>query len=397
VLGLDVHHEQVTACAIIGKGDGDNALVFQTFTTFHNDCQELARWAKQLEIELVVMESTGVYWKSLNRALRGQGLKTIVANARHLKNVPGRKTDIADSQWLAILGRAGLVRGSFITSPDLEQLRLVSRARQKISGMLISQKNRLHKVLCDAGIRLSLVVSDLNGVSARRMIKILAAGGSIEEAMASIVTRLAAPPELIRKALEGHLTSAHLFVLRELLHSIEELEASIKRHESELLEGLKKYEWAIELLETIPGIDRIGAAMLLVEIGPDLTGFKSAADLASWAGLCPGNNESASKRKSGKIRKGNPWVRRLLCEMATAAKKTSSMLKGKYQSLVVRRGKGRSIMALAHKMLRIIYAIITKKEAYKDNTVDYEQLMVRRQAPRWIMALKKYGFWPRPA
>jgi transposase len=389
VIGLDIHHEQVTACALVG---GDEKAIFQTFGTFYNDCQALAKWAKGLDAELVVMESTGVYWKSVNRALQKQGLKTVVANARHLKQVPGRKTDVADSQWLAVLGRAGLVNGSFIINADFEHLRLISRQRKKIVGMLISEKNRLHKILADAGIRLSVVVSDLGGVSARQMIKCLIEGGNPDEALATISTKLQATPELIRLALDGDLTTSHKFVLGEIMHHIEALEGAITRFEVELLAGLSDNEWALRLLETIPGIDRVGAAMLLVEIGVEMSVFGDASHLASWAGLCPGNNESAGKRKSGKTRKGNPWVRHLLCEMANAARRTHSMLKAKYQSLVTRRGRGRSIMALAHKLIRIIFAMITRKEPYQDKAVDYEELLVKRKAPRWIQALKKYGY-----
>jgi transposase len=394
VIGLDVHHEQVTACAIVDENGENDSVIFQTFGTFHNDCQSLAKWASEFRPELVVMESTGIYWKAVNRALQREGLKTIVANARHLKRVPGRKTDMADSHWLAILGRAGLVSGSFIIGPDFEHLRLISRHRQKIAGMLSSEKNRLHKVLADAGVRLSLVVSDLHGVSARQMIKCLIEGGSADEAMSKIRTRLNTPLEVIRQALDGDLTTSHRFVLCEIMGHIEILEATIARFEDELLSGLTNYEWAMRILETIPGVDRVGAAMLLVEMGVDMDAFVDASKFASWAGVCPGNNESAGKRKSGKLRKGNPYLRHLLCEMANAARRSHSALKAKYQSLVVRRGHGRSIMALAHKLIRVIFALLSKKEPYQDKTINYEELMVKRQAPRWIRALKKYGFLP---
>lgn len=394
VIGLDVHHEQVTACAITSDKDSNTVAIFQVFRTFHNDCQALARWAKEFGAELVIMESTGVYWKAVNRALQQHGLKTVVANARHLKQVPGRKTDMADSQWLAIVGRAGLVNGSFIISPDFEHLRLISRQRQKIVGTMISEKNRLHKILTDAGIRLSLVISDLSGVSGRSMIKCLVNGGTPEEAMGCIKTKLKACPEMIRMALDGNLTTSHIFVLDELMRHIEELEAAKSRFEMKLLTGLEKYEWALQLLETIPGVDRPGAAMLVVEIGVNMEAFGSAAKLASWAGMCPGNNESAGKRKSGRTRKANSWIRRLLCEMANAARRTQCMLKAKYQSLVIRRGAGRSIMAIGHKLLRIIFAMLSKKEAYRDTTVDYEKMLVKKSAPRWIRALKKHGHLP---
>ena len=235
VIGLDVHHDQVTGCAIIDRGEGDANVQFQVFATFHNDLQSLAAWAKELEAEVVVMESTGVYWKSVNRALMQAGLKTIVANAWHLKQVPGRKTDIADSQWLAILGRAGLVGGSFMVASDLEHLRLISRLRQKYAGILAGEKNRLHKILTDAGLRLSLVVSDLNGVASRRMIECLIEGGSPEEALQLAGKRLRSSHQDIAKALQGELTSSHLVVLRTILNSIRQLESAIANLEAELI------------------------------------------------------------------------------------------------------------------------------------------------------------------
>lgn len=392
VIGLDIHHEQVTACALVDEGVGEAKVYFNTFATFHNDCLALAAWAKTFSPDIVVMESTGVYWKSVNRALRQAGIKTVVGNAWHLKQVPGRKTDIADSQWLAMLGRAGLIRPSFVPEPHMEQLRIIARHRQQLSRMLASEKNRLHKILSDAGIRLSVVVSDLQGVAAKKMIECLVWGGSPDEALRFATTNLKAPRASIRKALEGDLSRSHIFTLQRVLKHIKYLEEEMALQEAELIGGLEGEEWALRLLETIPGIDRVGAAMLLVEIGVDMSVFGSAAKLASWAGVCPGNNESAGKKRSGKTRKANHWVRRLLCEMAHAAKKTKSMFKAKYQSLAIRRGAKRSVFAVAHKMLRVIFTMLTRKQAYKDKTINYEELVVKRNGPRWLQQLQKYGF-----
>lgn len=233
--------------------------------------------------------------------------------------------DVHQAQRLASLARAGLLRASFIAKADLRSLRHIARHRQKLGGMLASEKNRL---------------------------------------------------------------MAH----------IEELEGRIVRFDAELLRSLQAagYGVPLQLLQTLPGIDLMGAAMLLMEIGSDMSVFGSAQRLASWVGMCPGNNESAGKRKSGRIRKGNAWVRRLLCEFAQAAGRSRCALKDKFQALNVRKGHKRSIVALGHKMLRTIYAMLSKKTHYVDKTVDYEALMVARNAPRWLQMLVKHGFVPTP-
>jgi len=397
VVGLDVHSDQITACAISVKADGQPESKFKVFGSTKRERRKLSAWVRHLKADLVVMESTGIYWKSVYRALERAGIKLSVVNARHIKNVPGRKTDMTDSLWLAMLGRAGLLRGSFVVSADLDALRLISRQRQKLTGLLTSEKNRFHKVLADSGVRLSCVVSDLHGQAARRMSNSLIEGGGAEDALALSGQRLKASQDQLKEALEGELTEAHRFVLREIMDHILELEERIHRFDEELLRGLAPYNWALALLQTIPGIDVISAAMLLVEIGVDMDAFGDSAHLASWAGLCPGNHESAGKRKSGRTRKGNRWVRRVLCEAANAARRTSCMLRDKFQTLAIRRGRKRAIMALSHKMLKIIFVMLKRKEPYRDTTVNYEELMVKRNAPRWISALLRYNLLPKTA
>lgn len=316
----------------------------------------------------------------------------MVVNARHVKNVPGRKTDVGDAQWLATLARAGLLRGSFIPPAMMRELRLISRQRQKLVSQLASEKNRLHKVLTDGGIRLGVVVSDLHGQSARAMVKAIIAGRPPHEVLELASERLKASREELFDALQGELTASHCFVLGELMRHIEEIEARIARFDARLLEGLASQRNALALLQTLPGVDLIGAAMLLVEIGSDMDAFGSADRLASWVGICPGNNESAGKRKSGRVRKGNLYVRRLLCEFAHAASRTTSVFKSKFQALIVRRGHKRSIVALAHKILRTIFFMLKRNQHYRDSATDYEALSVQRNAPRWIKALTKFGF-----
>ena len=400
VIGLDVHQAQISACAIIEQADGSAVIERREFGGFKRDRKALAEWAHSITPDLVVMESTGIYWKSPFAALEAVGIVAWVVNARHVKAVPGRKTDVADAQWLATLARAGLLRASFIAKADLRSLRHIARHRQKLGGMLASEKNRVHKLLTDAGIRLGVVVSDLHGQSARAMVKALIAGKSVPDVLNLASNRLRASREDIFEALQAEdLTPAHRFVLSEIMAHIEELEVRMVRFDVELLRSLVDagYGVPLQLLQTLPGIDLMGAAMLLVEIGGDMSVFGSAQRLASWVGICPGNNESAGKRKSGRIRKGNAWVRRLLCEFAQAAGRSRCALKAKFQALSVRKGHKRSIVALGHKMLRTIYAMLSKKTHYVDKTVDYEALMVARNAPRWLQMLVKHGFVPAPA
>ncbi|UUZ69701.1 IS110 family transposase [Polaromonas sp. P2-4] len=400
VIGLDVHQAQISACAIIEQPDGSAVLERREFGGFKRDRKALAEWARSIAPDVVVMESTGIYWKSPFAALESVGIVAWVVNARHVKAVPGRKTDVADAQWLATLARSGLLRASFIAKADLRSLRHIARQRQKLGGMLASEKNRLHKLLTDAGIRLGVVVSDLHGQSARAMVKAIIAGKSAPEVLSLASKRLRASREDIFEALQAEgLSQAHRFVLSEIMAHIEEIEARMARFDQELLRCLVDagYGPALQLLQTLPGIDLMGAAMLLVEIGADMSVFGSAQRLASWIGICPGNNESAGKRKSGRIRKGNAWVRRLLCEFAHAAGRSRCALKAKFQALSVRKGHKRSIVALGHKMLRTIYAMLSKKTHYVDKTVDYEALMVARNAPRWLQMLVKHGFVPAPA
>jgi transposase len=395
VVALDVHQAMITACAIIADADGVR-FEERCFETFKRGLRALTDWCLAIKPEVVVMESTGIYWKSPHAWLERAGLNCMVVNAHHVKNVPGRKTDIADPRWLAMLARAGLLKPSFVPPEKLRRLRLVSRQRQKLVGMLAAEKNRLGKVLADAGVRLGVVVSDLNGKSARAMIAALIAGAAPEAAIKLAGSRLKAPREDIAAALEGDITFEHRFVMQTILRHIDYLEASIADFDAHLVAGLDSPEEknALALLQTIPGIDLIGAAMLLVEIGTTMSLFAGPAHLASWAGVCPGNNRSAGKRKRERQRKGNTYVRRLLCEFVQAARKTQSMFKAKHKALAITKGFKRAIMACARKMLRIIWAMLMRNQPYRDATVDYEALSVRRNAPRWIRALQRYGYLP---
>jgi transposase len=392
VAALDVHQAKLTVCVLREDAEGELQVELREFGGFKRDRRAMAEWVASFHPEEVVMESTGIYWKSPYAALERCGIRALVVNARHVKQVPGRKTDIGDAQWLAILARSGLLRGGFVPPANFRELRLTSRQMQKLTGILAAEKNRLHKVLTDAGIRLAVVVSDVHGQSARAMVKGLIGGESPEQVLTYASKRLKATEEELLNALDGEMTEEHRFVLGELMDHIEDLERRIVRFGDHLLQGLATQQGLLQALQTIPGLDERGAAMLLVEIGDDMDAFGSGEKLASWAGVCPGNHESAGKRKSGKKRKGNPYVRRILCEAANAAARTRSALAGQLKSLLIRRGRKRAIFALAHKILKIVFVLISRGDYYRDATVDYEAMSVERNAPRWIRMLRKYGY-----
>lgn len=400
VVSLDVHQASVVACAIIEEDDGEIRIERKRFGAFKRDRRALAEWCVAIRPELVVMESTGIYWKSPYAALEKVGIRSLVVNAHHVKQVPGRKTDISDAEWLASLARCGLLtRRSFVPPEKYRELRLLARYRQKLGGMLSSEKNRLAKTLADSGVRLGVVVSDLNGKSARAMIRALVGGATPEQALAHASRQLKAPREEIGAALEGEINWAHVFVLEATLGHIERLEAEIARFDTRLLAELGEPVelLALSLLQTVPGIDRTGAALLLVEIGVDMKEFASPDAMARWVGLCPPNNVSADKRTKGKKIKGNTWARRLMCEFANAAIKTVCAFQAKYKGLTIRRGHKRAVIAVAHKMIRAIHAILRTRVPYRDSTVDLEALVVKRNASRWIKCLKRHGLLPATA
>lgn len=392
VAALDVHQAKLTVCVLSENDQGEVVTAIREFGGFKRDRREMAAWVASFRPELVVMESTGIYWKSPYAALEWQGLKLAVVNARHVKQVPGRKTDINDAQWLAILARSGLLRGGFVPPRHFREYRLLARQLQKLTGIASGERNRLHKLLTDAGIRLSVVVSDLSGKSAQAMIKGLLAGETPEQLLAYADPRLKASPDVLREALEGDLSDSHRFVIHELMAHLDELDARILRFRQALFSHLSPYQAILQNLQTLPGVDQLSAAMILVEIGDDMAAFGSPAKLASWAGVCPGQNESAGKRKSARARKGNPYLRRILCEAANAASRTRCGWQDKFKGLLIRRGRKRAIFAIAHKLLKTVFLLIQRGDYYRDAQTDYEALTVQRNAPRWIKKLIQYGY-----
>jgi len=395
-VGMDVHLALICVCIIVAQPGLEPEVHRREFGGFQRDRRAMADWIASFNPEIVVMESTGIYWKSPYAALEKVGIQAQVVNAQQVKKVPGRKTDTSDAEWLAMLARAGLLRGSFIPPEQLRNLRQVSRHHQKITAMRAMEKNRLLKVLSDAGIRITAVVSDAHGVAATAIIDCLLAGGTPEQALTH-AGRLQASPETLLASLQGELSAEHRFVAQTIRHHIHYLDSQLADLERHLLEALQPHEAAMQFLMTIPGIDRLAAAKLIVEIGVDMAAFGTAGRLCKWAGVCPGNDESAGKRRRGDTAPGNRYVRALLCQIAWAAVRTTSQFKGRFQSLVGRRGTKRAIVAIGHKVLKTVFVLLSRQVPYQDSTVDYEALAVQRHAPRWIRQLRKFGYLPKMA
>lgn len=388
--GLDVHKKIIVATILLEQLDGSVTEKTQEFGTTLRECERLSEWLLHHEIQLSVMESTGIFWKSIYAALEKKGLRVSVVNARHVKQVPGRKTDVRDSAWLARLARYGLLKGSFIPPKDLRELRIVARYRTKLKGMLAGEKNRLHKILDDAGVRLGNVVTDISGVTATEIIVGLIASKPIDELLQCTRGRLKKKKEELRAELEMEISSRHLFLLKKIQSHIEYLEKELREIDEYLFSAMQPYQKQWELLQTIPGIDAVNAALIIIEIGIDMQQFGSREQFCSWAGMCPGNNESAGKKKNAKTPKGCKQLRSVLCEGANAAIKTDCQFKPKYKSLMIRRGHKKAIVAIGHKMLRVIYSRLKEEMPYKDPEINQEQLMVKKNAPRWIKMLIKH-------
>lgn len=365
--GLDVHQETVVACVLIGKPGQRPTKEVRTFRTMTRDLESLRGWLLSLGVTHVGMESTGVYWKPVYAVLEGS-FELIVGNARHIRNVPGRKTDVKDAEWIADLVRHGLIAKSFVPPPPLRDLRELLRYRRKLVESQAAERNRLLKLLETANIKLASVATDVFGVSGRAMLKTLIAGTASAEAMADL-----AKGQLRRKradlvlALEGRVREHHRFLLAIQLRRLEAAEEDIAALDRRIDEKLEPYRVSHALLMQIPGVDWVVAAVLIAEIGVDMSVFLSVYHLASWAGVCPGNHQSAGRQKSGRARKGNVHLRTMLVGAAISASRTKgSYLKDKFYRLKARRGGLRAALAIAHKILVAAYHMLATGADYKD-------------------------------
>jgi len=366
--GLDVHKRNVVACLTVPGVDGQPRKEIRTFETLTDDLLKLADWLVEQEVTHVAMEATGVYWKPVWNLLEGSDLHLLLVNAQHIKAVPGRKTDVRDCEWIADLLRHGLLRGSFVPDRPQRELRELTRYRTSLVRERSAEVNRLQKTLEGANIKLGAVASNIMGKSGREMLTALVEGASDPAALAQLAKgRLREKIPQLERALVGDLGPHQRFLIAQQLAHIDFLDETIERVSQEIAARVRPFEEEIARLDTIPGIDRRGAETLVAEVGTDLNRFPSADHLASWAGMVPGNDESAGKRRSGKTRKGDPWLRTFLVEAAYGAGRTKDTYLGaQYRRLAARRGRKKAAVAVGHSILVIAYHVLLRTVTYED-------------------------------
>jgi len=392
--GFDVHKQTVVVCVRCQGSSGPPQQETRTFGTMTVQILGLADWLTERGVTHVAMESTGVYWKPIWNLLEGQ-LELLLVNAQHIKQVPGRKTDVKDAEWIAQLLQHGLLRNSFVPDTPQRELRELTRQRRQLIQTRASVVNRVQKVLEDANIKLASVATDVLGVSGRAMLEALVAGQQDPEQLADLAQRkLRAKIPQLRLALHGRVTEHHRFLLRLLLDELTHLEELIGRVTGRIEEVLPApFVEAVQRLASIRGINEPAAQNILAEIGTDMEQFPTEGHLASWTGMCPGNHESAGKRRSGKTTKGNRWLRATLVQVAWAASHTKdTYLAAQYRRLAARRGKKRALVALGHTILGIIYHVLKDKTTYRELGPDYfDHLDEARLTRTLVRRLERLG------
>ena len=365
--GLDVHKETVVACLRLAC-DGKVTTEVRTFQTITADLLRLSAWLAENECTHVAMEATGVYWKPVWHILDDGEFVMVLVNAAHVKNVPGRKTDVNDAMWLAELLAHGLLRGSYVPDAQTQEMRTLLRTRKQLVREQSRHVQRVQKTLEDANIKLDSVLSDVMGKSGRAMIEALIAGETNPAKLASLADRrVKGSQEELREALRGRVTKQHRFLLRLHTDQIDALGAAIAKIDAQVEEGLQPFRTAVGLITSTPGIKGLSAHVILSEIGIDMSRFPSAGHLLSWSCLCPRNDESAGKRRSNRVRKGAVWLKTTLVQCAWAAvKKKDSYLQAQYFRILARRGKKKAILAVAASMLTAIYHMLKNGTPYRD-------------------------------
>ena len=365
--GLDVHKKTVMACVRRTGPDGVVTSQVRTFGTMTAELLALSDWLEAQGVRHVAMESTGVYWKPIFNMLEGC-FEIILVNAQRLKKVPGRKTDVKDAEWIAQLLQYGLLSPSFIPPPEIREMRDLTRQRTQLIRDRAAVVNRIQKVLEDANIKLASVASDVLGVSGRAMIRAIIDGQDDPEELAELAKRRLRGklPEL-KQALHGRITEHHRFLLRALLDQIEALEGLIARFDAQIDQAMVPFAVAAERLQGIPGVGEQAAEVIVAEVGTDMAKFPSAGHLASWAGLCPGNDQSAGKPRSGKTTKGSQWLRTTLVQVAWAASHTKeTIFSACYHRWAKRLGRKKALVALAHKILVVVYHLLKDRTEYRE-------------------------------
>lgn len=361
VCGLDVHKKNVVACIITPEGKE-----IRTFSTMTDDLIALKEFIKSKGCSVVAMESTGSYWKPIYNLLELENIKILLVNAKHIKNVPGRKTDVKDAEWIASLLQHGLLQGSFVPDREQRELRELVRYRKSLIEEKSRELNRIQKVLEGANIKLSSVVSDINGASSRSILEAIINGEENPETLAELSQgKLKNKMDELKRALKGLINHHQRMLLEIQLRHIDYLDEEIAKLDEEIKNRMLPFEKDLALLDTIPGVGRRTAEQIIAEIGTNMEQFPSAAHLCSWAGLCPGHNESAGKQKSARTRKGNQKLRSSLIEAARAASRAKdTYLSSQYHRIAARRGANRAAVAVAHSILIIVYHILKRKQPY---------------------------------
>lgn len=405
VAGLDVHKAMIVGCVRLMAG-GKVGRECRTFETTTAGLSALLTWLVESGCTHVAMEATGVYWKPVWNILSDGGFDLMVANAAHIKNVPGRKTDVNDAMWIADLVACGLIKASFVPEEEIQELRSLLRARKQLTREQTSHVQRIQKTLEEANIKLDSVISNIMGVSGRRMIEAMIEGVRNPFKLAELADRgIKAPPKVLYDALHGRLTEHHRFMLRLFLGQYDALAASIvaidqevdalvTRMDAEVAAGQATFRSLIILLCTMPGIGTLAATVILAEIGRDMSRFPTAGHLVAWAGLCPGQNESAGKRKSSRLRKGAPWLKTILVQCAWAAsRKKDSYYKAQFNRLRAKHGPKKAICAVAASMLTAIYHMLKDGTEHQDLGADhFDRRSTEVKAKRLVAQLARLGY-----
>jgi transposase len=390
--GIDVHKGSVSVCVLLIE-EGPKKQV-RRFGTMTRDLLELSNWLRELGVTHVAMESTGVYWKPVWNLLEGE-FELLLVNAQHIKQVPGRKTDTRDCEWIADLLQHGLLRGSYVPKQEQRDLRDLTRYRVRLSEDKVRLANRIQKVLEDANVKLACVATDVLGASGRTMLRAIAAGEDDPHALSQMARKGLRKklPQLLL-ALQGRIRDHHRFLLGQLLDELKFTEGKISELDQRIRECLRSCQQVITLWTSMPGISEVTAWSLAAEIGTNPEQFPRGSNLASWAGICPGNNESGGKRKSGKTRKGNRWLRRALNQAAWAAARTkNTYFAARFRHLAAKRGNKRAIVAIGHKLLVLAHYLLQHNCPYRELGGDYyRQLRGPSLSPSLVRGLQRLGY-----